>query len=71
VARETELPVLKKLLQRIRNTKDQTKLTPEQRIENVTGAFALTDPKEMEDKKVILVDDVITTGATLNECAKV
>ena len=66
----TELPLLK-TLKRIRNTKDQTKLTPEQRIENVTGAFALIDPEKIKGKRVILVDDVITTGATLRECASV
>ena len=67
----THLPELKQLLKRIRNTKDQTKLTPEQRIENVKGAFALIDYDRIEGKKVILVDDVMTTGATLKECAKV
>ena len=43
----TELPLLK-ALKRIRNTKDQTKLTPEQRIENVRGAFALIDPDKRQ-----------------------
>jgi ComF family protein len=65
------IPVLKKILKRTRNTKDQTKLTPEERIENVKGAFALKDPEKIEGKRIILVDDVITTGATLGECARV
>ncbi|MGB2698055.1 MAG: ComF family protein [Candidatus Zixiibacteriota bacterium] len=65
----THIPVLKKVLKRTRNTKDQTKLTPEERIENVRGAFTLKDPEKIEGKKIILVDDVMTTGATLEECA--
>lgn len=67
----TNLPVLKELLKRTKNTKDQTKLTPEERIENVKGAFALKIPAEIKGKSVILVDDVMTTGATLGECASV
>lgn len=67
----TNLPVLKKLLKRTKNTKDQTKLTPEERIENVKGAFALKDPEIVAGTRVILVDDVMTTGATLGECASV
>ena len=67
----THIPVLKKVLKRTRNTKDQTKLTPEERIENVKGAFTLIDPEKVKSKRVILVDDVMTTGATLGECATV
>jgi competence protein ComFC len=65
------IPVLKKILKRTRNTKDQTKLSPEERIENVKGAFSLKSPETIEGKRIILVDDVMTTGATLGECARV
>jgi ComF family protein len=71
LSKVTHIPVLKKILKRTRNTKDQTKLTPEERIENVKGAFALRDPDIIEGKRIILVDDVMTTGATLWECATV
>lgn len=67
----THIPALKKVLKRTRNTKDQTKLTPEERIQNVKGAFDLKDPETVKGKRIILVDDVITTGATLGECARV
>jgi len=55
-------------LVRIRKTKPQVKLTPEQRTKNLLGAFAC--PESIVGKRVLLVDDVFTTGATASECAK-
>jgi predicted amidophosphoribosyltransferase len=40
-------------------------------MENVSGAFALRSPEAMNGKRVLLIDDVFTTGATLNECSRV
>jgi len=57
------------LLKRIRPTSQQIRLTKTERAKNVAKAFTVTKPKIA--KKVILVDDVFTTGATVNECAKV
>lgn len=71
ISEVTDLPMLKKVLKRIKNTKDQTKLSPQERMENVRGAFSLKNPEQIEGKRVILVDDVMTTGATLGECASV
>jgi competence protein ComFC len=64
------LPLLKNALIRKKNTKDQTNLSFQQREENVRGAFVVTQPEIMNGKRIILVDDVITTGATLSECAR-
>jgi len=58
-------------LVRIRNTAAQQAMTsPTQRARNVAGAFAVRSGHEFEGKNICLVDDVKTTGATLNECAK-
>jgi ComF family protein len=59
----------KGILKRKRNTKDQTHLNAQQRAENVKDAFVVKLPDSVDGKRVILVDDVMTTGATLNECA--
>ena len=58
-------------LRRTRATTSQTGLTRHQRRENVRGAFVVTAPRLVVDRSVVLVDDVYTTGTTLNECARV
>jgi predicted amidophosphoribosyltransferase len=55
----------------VRATVSQTGLTRHQRRENVRGAFVVTAPERVRDRSVIVVDDVYTTGTTLNECARV
>jgi len=57
------------LIKRIKNTPSQTKLNRDQRIENMKDAFECK--LNLTDKKIIIVDDIITTGSTLNECAQV
>ena len=72
LAQKLNLRLPQNILIRIKNTKDQTKLSIEERKENVAGAFQVQDKQKiLHGKKIILVDDVITTGATLNECARV
>ena len=56
-------------LRRVRETRSQVQLSPVERKENVQGAF-LAEPRRVAEKAVLLVDDVMTTGATLNECAQ-
>ncbi len=58
-------------LVRVRYTQEQTELTFAARRKNVEGAFAVRKGHNFKGKNVCLVDDVKTTGATLNECAKV
>lgn len=56
-------------LRRTRRTESQTRKTRAERIENVAGAFAVRHPQKLEGKHVLLVDDVLTTGATIEACA--
>ncbi len=58
-------------LYRARPTRPQVELTGAERIRNVAGAFALRQPGEVIDRTIVLIDDVFTTGATMNECAGV
>ena len=57
-------------LVRIQNTRSQIILSREERIKNVTNAFQVKNPELFVNKNVLLVDDVCTTGSTLNECAR-
>ena len=61
------------VIARTRETSSQTRLTPEQRLDNVAGSFCVMAEKrgELRGAHVVLVDDVVTTAATLNTCAKV
>lgn len=58
------------LICRIKATPPQTSMAKQDRIKNVRGAFAAIKPSVIEGKNLLLVDDVMTTGATVNECAK-
>jgi ComF family protein len=57
-------------LTRTRDTPPQTSQDSGQRRQNVRGAFAVTRPHRIANRSLLLVDDVMTTGATLNECAR-
>jgi len=59
------------ILRRKRFTQSQTHLNQHEREENVCGAFGVKNPKYITGKSILVIDDVITTGATINECAKV
>ena len=59
------------ILQRRKLTETQTKLHINERKINVENAFNVKIQKIVEGKNILLVDDVITTGSTINECAKV
>ncbi|NQT23941.1 ComF family protein [candidate division KSB1 bacterium] len=64
------IPILKNTLTRNRPTATQTKLDSEARQANVDGAFRVKNAKSIQGKRVVLIDDVVTTGATMNACAK-
>lgn len=63
------LAVWDDVVERARDTRTQTRLTPEQRLSNVSGAFRVADRGRIAGAHLVLVDDVVTTAATLNACA--
>ncbi len=63
-------PVLAGVLRRVRPTKSQGRLSLTKRKSNVANAFRVKRNKHLKGRSVLLIDDVFTTGATANECAK-
>jgi len=64
------LPVLDHALVRSRNSASQVGLSRTQRLANMRGAFALVDATAVEGRRILLIDDVMTTGATVDACAR-
>ena len=58
-------------LVRHKATESQTGLTPQQRRQNLRGAFRVQRPADIQGRDFLLVDDIFTTGATVSECARV
>ena len=58
-----------KLLRRVKHTQPQARLSKNKRKKNLNNAFAVREPKKVRDKSILLMDDVMTTGTTLAECA--
>ena len=71
ISNSMNIPVLVKNVVRIRFTETQTKKHRTERWDNVNESFKVTDPSVLKNKHILLVDDVITTGATLDACAQV
>ena len=67
----TQIPVNKRLLKRVRPTCSQTFLKRPEREANVRGAFAMRGKRRLNGERIVLLDDVLTTGATTSACAKV
>jgi predicted amidophosphoribosyltransferase len=66
-----KIPVISDNLIKIKSTKPQMELSKEQREKNLTGAFMLKNPSAIAQGKIFLIDDVYTTGSTMEECASV
>ncbi len=64
------LPCRPELLTRVRRTPRQALLPPDQRATNVLGAFAAEHPDTVAGRRIGLFDDVLTSGSTVNECAR-
>ena len=65
-----KIPVIPKCLIKTKFTKPQMELSKIEREKNLENSFTIKNPEKFQDKKVFLVDDVYTTGSTMQECAK-
>jgi ComF family protein len=70
LARRLGLPCGKRVLKRTGSFSRQSSLSQDERRENVKGTIAVRKPGKVAGRTVLVVDDVMTTGATLSECAK-
>ena len=64
-------PMGLEVLTRLRHTVPQVGLNPKERRDNVKGAFGVSQPAAVKGKKILLIDDLYTTGSTVRECARV
>ncbi|HEY4655493.1 MAG TPA: ComF family protein [Cyclobacteriaceae bacterium] len=71
ISDSTAIPFRSGLLQRLRNTRTQTDRSKLGRWENVREVFTVAYPDQVRDKAILLADDVVTTGATLESCGQV
>jgi ComF family protein len=70
LATALKIPLNARLLRRVTPTATQTLLTRQQRAANMRGAFAIRPGGRLSRERVVLVDDVFTTGATTSACAR-
>jgi len=70
LSKVVNVPVLKRNLRRVKDTPTQTKLDAEARMKNLRDAFAVRDESAIKGKRLVILDDVFTTGATMDSCAK-
>lgn len=69
ISKNLSISVCKDIIKN-KNIKEQKLLSKEERYKNIKGAFSLKTDKNIKNKKLLLLDDVMTTGATLYECEK-
>ena len=70
LGKKLDIPVERELLARVVNTEPQKSLDPEHREQNLKNGFSMYRKKCVSYKKVLLVDDIYTTGATIEACTK-
>lgn len=71
ISKNLDKPLLKDNLIKVRWTKEQSHSNKIDRIINLKDSFQIRNPKGIEGKKILLVDDIITTGVTMDECSRV
>ena len=65
------IPLIINVLFKEKETIPQSNLLAKERMENVKGVFSVKNKEIIENKEILLIDDFYTTGATMEECAKI
>ena len=71
IAEKTNLELMNNCLIKTKNIIEQSKLNKEDRLQNIQGVYELTNRQLIENKKILLIDDIYTTGSTVNECSRI
>lgn len=71
IARNLSIEYNNQCLFKTKNIVEQSKLNKEERQKNIQGVYELHSPEMLQGKKILLIDDIYTTGSTVNECSKV
>lgn len=71
ISKMLDLKYLDKILIKIKHNKVQSTLSKEERIKNVKGVYKILHTNKIADKNILLVDDIFTTGNTVDECSKI
>ncbi len=71
VAKNTNIEYSNKVLIKIVDTVPQSTLNQSQRMENVLGIYEVINSQNINQKRILLIDDIYTTGSTVNECSKI
>lgn len=71
IGKKLKIKTNKTNLKKVQNIVAQSTLNKEQREKNIQGVYSLTNAKKLYSKKVLIIDDIFTTGSTINECSKI
>ena len=71
ISKDVKIPLQTNCLFKTKNIIEQSKLNKEQRKQNIQNVYELKNREILNNKQILLIDDIYTTGNTVNECAKV
>ncbi len=71
ISKKTKLELQNRCIIKSKNVIEQSKLNKEEREKNIKGVYEIIDKENLQNKRIILVDDIYTTGNTVNECCRI